>query len=331
MRWTPKTVAALLAAVAFLSCGSRGSAETEAAEEARILRQNGFYRESVALFEEALATAEYDPQLQLELAEAALLAAQAERSRSMRQKAAEALRYLEEHAGDLDLGPVGELWRRLGWEMVRDSDSLQAFGAFESALSYADMSTSFEEEWLFRGSYAAAHLTQVADVPDSLVGTPQSDSLVRIAAERFLIELDRISLARTDLRPLVLSAKASLLPCLDRPEDEILVLTELDRLGQIDPGMRRRRMQLLLDVSWEDLEDGRSVLARERALEVWSSDFVGERVEAAVILGLLAERAGDPDEALDWYRAACDASPDQTAAMSQMAAARRDSLLYLVP
>jgi tetratricopeptide (TPR) repeat protein len=321
-----------LAILPVLACGPSPSDDSsDAAEEARVLRQNGLYREAVALFEEALETGEYDPGVQLELAEAALLAAQSERSRSMRQKAAEALRFLEENPGELDLSPVGELWRRLGWEMSRDADSLQAFQAFENALAYEEMGTSFEDEWLFRGAFASRHIGQVADIPDSLVGTPAADSLVELAAEQYLVELDRVSLARTDLRADVLLAKARLLPMLDRPEDEVMVLTELDRLGQIDPGMRRRRMQLLLEIAWKDLEDAQPVMARERALEVWESDFMGEKVEAAVILGTLAEQAGDPEEALDWYRAACSVSPDLSTAMAQLAAARRDSLLYLIP
>lgn len=312
-------------------CGPPPGDDSSPVEEARILRRNGLYREAVALFEEALATGGYDPAVQLELAEAALLAAQSERSRSMRQRAAEALRTLEENPGDLDLEPAGELWRRLGWEMARDADSLQAFLAFESALEYEGMRTSFEDEWLFRGSFASRHLAQVACIPDSIAGTPEAEELLRLAAEGFIVELDRISLARTDLRASVLSSKARLLPMLDRPEDELMVLTELDRLGRIDPGMRRRRMQLLLETAWNDLDEGRPVMARERALEVWASDFVGEKVEAAVVLGTLAERSGDPEGALDWYRAACDVSPDLTTAMAQLAAARRDSLMYLIP
>lgn len=317
----------------FLGCGGEQDTDyTVKIDEARILRQNGLYREAAALFEEAQIAGEYNPQVQFELAEVALLAAQVERNRMLRQKATEALILFEENPGEVDLNPAGELWRRLGWEMVRDRDSLQAFEAFERALQYEGFVTSFDEEWLFRGTFSASHLTQIAGLPDSISGTSKEDSLLSILADEFLVELDHVSLARTDLRADVLLAKASLYrDYLDLPEDELMILTELDRLGRIDPGMRRQRMQLLLQLTRKDMLQGATVIARERALEVWASDYVGEKVEAAVILGEIAELAGNPDEALQWYRAACSQAPDLTTAAAQIAAARRDSLMYLLP
>jgi len=90
-------------------------------------------------------------------------------------------------------------------------------------------------------------------------------------------------------------------------------------------------MRLLLSLAGEDISAGRLALAREKLLEVWDSDFSGDRVEAAVLLGGMAEDAGRPDEALDWYRSACSAAPGLNGAAAAIAAAKRDSLLYLMP
>ncbi|MBD3369225.1 hypothetical protein GF402_02550 [Candidatus Fermentibacteria bacterium] len=314
-----------------LSCGGRGQG-SDALEEARLLHRAGRYGQSLVMYESILEEGPYDPQLQLEYARTAVLAAQSERSRSFRQRALQALRKLGEEPGDADSSEVGELWRRLGWEMARDHDSLQAYRAFGMSAEHLGMADpSLEEEWLLRGLYAGRHLAQVGGVPDSVRETQVGDSLLAAAAERHLVELDRVPLTRTDLRPSVLIARALLLPYTDRRREELEVLTELDRHGEIDPGWRHRRMQLMLELAREDIEEGRSGLAREKLLEIWSSSFVGEQVEAAVLLGELAEQDNDPEGALRWYRNACSISPDLSTPAARLAAARRDSLLYLMP
>jgi len=317
-------------AVLLAGCGGGGPAE-DSLDQARLLFRAGQYSQALMLYQEITSTCEYDPQVQLEFAETAVLASQAERSRTYRQMALEALTVLDADRGEIDPSVIGELWRRLGWEMARDRDSLQAFGAFDRALLIDGMDQSFEEEWLLRGSYAGSHLSQVAALPDSLFGTGEGDSILAVTAERHLVELERIPLVRTDLREAVLRARAALLPYVDRPEEELDVLTELDRLGGIDPRWRHRRMELLLELAQVDIDHDRANLAREKLLEVWNSDFVGEQVEAALMLGIMSERAGDPSQALQWYRDACQVSPGLGSPAAMEAAARRDSLLYLLP
>ncbi len=313
-----------------LSCDNGQPGENRL-DQARLLFQAGRYSQALMLYEEITGSSEYDPVIQLEYAEVAVLAAQAERSRTYRQMALEALTALDENRGDVEPAIIGELWRRLGWEMTRDRDSLQAYNVFGKALEIENMDQIFEEEWLLRGTYAGNHLSQVSSLSDSLFGTPSADSILALTAEKHLVELDRISLVRTDLREAILRARAILLPYVDRPREELDVLTELDRLGGIDPGWRLRRMELLLELARSDMDEGRESLAREKLLEVWNSDFVGEQVEAAVILGEIAERAGDASQALQWYRNACQVSPSLTSQAAIIAAARRDSLLYLIP
>jgi tetratricopeptide (TPR) repeat protein len=324
-------LAAPLALLLLLPACQGGPSES-ALEEARTLLQAGHYAESVALFEEAMEAGDgVAPELRLEYAEAALLASGAERSRIFRQKALEALTALQADTSFSDRPRLAELWRRLGWEMARDRDSLQAFSAFDSAIVCGGTSSLMEEEWVLRGTFASRHLALVAGVPDSLALTAAGDSMLASAAEQFLIELDRVPLRRTDLRPAVLQAKALLLPITDRSSEELEVLTELDREGGMDPALRERRMRLLLSLAGEDISAGRLALAREKLLEVWDSDFSGDRVEAAVLLGGMAEDAGRPDEALDWYRSACSAAPGLNSPAAAIAAAKRDSLLYLMP
>jgi len=115
-----------------------------------------------------------------------------------------------------------------------------------------------------------------------------------------------------------------------RWSDELEVLTELDRLGSIEPGWRHRRMELLLRSARADLEQGQTAMARERLMEVWSSSFTGVRVDAAVLLGEMAQGAGDARTALLWYTRACQVSPGLTSQSAITAAARRDSLRYFV-
>lgn len=302
-------------------------------EQARTLMASGRYSQALSSYEDALALLDrYDPELQLEMAEAAVLAAQAERSRSARQKAQEALEVLTRSPGEVDPRKIGELWRRLGWEMARDADSLPAYTAFGTAIDCSpELAGVFEEEWLLRGTFAARHLAAVSTVPDSLAGTPGEDSILARTAERHLMELDRIPLVRTDLRTQRLRASARLMQHVpDRWRDELQVLTELDRLGEIDPGWRHRRMELLLRTARRDLSEGQLSLARERLNEVWNSNFTGVRVEAAVLLGEMAQGAGDPQTALQWYTRACQISPGLTSQAALTAAARRDSLRYLV-
>jgi len=322
----------LLGLVLLAVTGCRHGASESTLDEARALRQAGHFAEAVALYEEAMSgAAAVSPEVRLEYAETTLLASGAERSRVMRQKALEALTTLQADTSFTRRNELAELWRRLGWEMARDRDSLQAFAAFDSSIACGGVPALMEEEWLLRGAYAARHLPLVAGVPDSLALTPAGDSLLSAAAERFLVELGRVPLRRTDLRPAVLNAEALLLPFTDRSSEELEVLTELDRAGEIDPALRERRMRLLLELAGQDIAAERSSLAREKLLEVWGSDFAGDRVEAAVMLGRLAEQAGRPGEALDWYRSACSAAPGLSSPAAAIAAAKRDSLLYLMP
>ena len=317
------TTAVLLSA-SFACDNHTGS---DSLDEARLLRQSGRYVQSVMLFEELVAQGDSQPGLLLEFAETAVLAAQAERSSLYRQKAREAVLILSEHPGDIDPREIGELWRRLAWEMARNADSLQAFQCFEHALNY-NIQEIFEEEWLFRGVYAGDHLEMLSDIPDSVIGLPASDSLLSIAAEIYLVELERISRSRTDLREDILKARAALLPYTSRIREELDVLTELDRLGGIQPEERQRRIHLLLDSAEDDIQSGRSILAREKLLEVWNSNFSGERIQAAYMLGLMAEENNSVESALQWYRRACSVSPGSSSLAASLAAARRDSLTY---
>ncbi len=324
------TACALVAAAVLLllpaACGGDGEASSTL-EEARLLRQSGSYSQALLMYEDAVARGDSQPEVLLEMAETAVLAAQAERSTLYRQKAVEALALLTESPGETDGLVIGELWRRLAWEMVRNGDSLQAFQCLENALDLGSQG-GFEEEWLLRGTYAGDHLQSLTDLPDSLAGTPTADSILSVAAEEFIVELDRVPMTRTDLRTDVLKAKADLLPFTGRREDELGVLTELDRLGEIEAGDRQRRIQLLIEVAQQDIEAGREMMARDRLLEVWGSEFAGERIEAAYELGLMSEAEGDPQEALQWYRSACNAARGSTAPIAAMARAKRDSLVY---
>ncbi len=315
-------------------CDTGASGEQEdLLQQARTLMSSGQYEQAMVFYGEALSLAPgYDPLLQLEYAEAAVLSTQADRNRASRQKALEALQILTDTPGTVEPREIGELWRRLGWEMARDSDSLQAYNAFGAAVTTCpDLAGVFEEEWLLRGAFAAWHLSTVSAVPDSLVGTPMEDSILAFHAEIHLVELDRIPLVRTDLRTPRLEATARLMQYApSRWSDELEVLTELDRLGSIEPGWRHRRMELLLRSARTDLEQGQLALARERLMEVWSSSFTGVRVEAALILGEMAQGSGDPQTALLWYTRACQVSPGLTSQAAITAAARRDSLRYFV-
>lgn len=321
---TAFVTAAVLFSVSF-ACDN--SPDSSSLDEARLLRQSGRYVQSVMLFEELVARGDSQPGLLLEFAETAVLAAQAERSSLYRQKAREAVLILSEHPGDIDMREIGELWRRLAWEMARNADSLQAFQCFEHALDY-NIQGIFEEEWLFRGIYAGDHLEMLSDIPDSVVGLPASDSLLSISAEIYLVELERISRSRTDLREDILKARATLLPYTSRISEELAVLTELDRLGGIQPEERQRRIHLLLDSAEEDIGSGRNILAREKLLEVWNSNFSGERIQAAYMLGLMEEGNNSLESALQWYRRACSVSPGSSSLAASLAAARRDSLTY---
>lgn len=325
MRRIPAAAFLLIAA----SCGGGGGASL--LEEARVLRQAGHFSEALVLYGEALSGegAGYDRDAWLEYADTALLACGAERSRPVRQQTLEVLTVLQADSVLRGGARLAELWRRLAWEMLRDRDSLQAFAALESSLVCPDMVQVFEDEWLFRGVYASRHLSLVAGLPDSLASTPEGDALLDESAERHLVELSRIPLMRTDLRSQILGASALLLPFTDRRIEELEVLTELDRMGGIDPALRERRMRLLLSGATEDMAQGRSTLAREKLLEVWDSDFATDRVEAALMLGIMAEESGRTEEALDWYRSACSASPGLGSPAAVEAAARRDSLTFL--
>jgi len=319
--------AAVLAASLAVLAVSCGSPSDDALEEARLLRRSGNYTHATAMYEQVLAQGDSSSEVLMEYADAALLSAQSERTSSSRQKALQALVLLNGGYGDADPRSVGELWRRLGWEMARNGDSLQAFSCFDSSLALG-LQDLFEEEWLLRGSYAGGHLQMLETPPESLAGTPASDSILALAAESYLVELDRIPLARTDLREAILRARLGLLPYTGRHAEELAALTELDRLGGIDPGDRLRRIQLLLDAASEDLEYGRTATAREKLMEVWGTEFSGERTEAACMLGLMAEDAGDPEDALMWYRRACAVAPGATTPAAVLAEAKRDSLTY---
>lgn len=316
------------------ACDSGASGEkADLVQQARTLMASGQYAQALVFYSEAVALQdEYDAELQLELAEAAVLSAQASRSRAARHRAQEALALLTASPGQVEARKIGELWRRLGWEMARDADSLQAYSAFGRAVDcYPDLAGVFEEEWLLRGAYAAWHLSAVSMVPDTLSGTPAEDSILAFNAERHLVELDRIPLVRTDLRASRLRATARLMQYAPaRWSDELQVLTELDRMGEIEPGWRHRRMELLLRSARQDLSQGQVAQARERLMEVWNSSFTGVRVEAAVLLGEMAQGAGDPVTALQWYTRACQVSPGLTSSAAITAAARRDSLRYVV-
>ena len=307
-------------------CGG-GETSSDILEEARLLRQSGNYVQAVMLFEEAVARGDSQPELLLDYAETAVLAAQTERNTLYRQKAKVAVTLLSDNSGDINPREIGELWRRLAWEMARDSDSLQAFHCFENALDY-EIHDTFESEWLFRGVYAGNHLELLAEIPDTLSGSAAADSILTITAEIFLVELDRIPRPRTDLREDILRAKAALLPYTSRREQELEVLTELDRLGGIQPDARLRRVRLLLCVAEADIAENRLTLAREKLLEVWNSNFSGERIESAYIFGLMEEGNGNIESALQWYRRACTVSPGSSSQFALLAAVRRDSLTY---
>ncbi len=307
-------------------CGV-GETGDDTVEEARLLRQSGNYVQAVMLFEEAVARGDSQPELLLDYAFTAVLAAQSERNTLYRQKARVAVTLLSENYGDINPIEIGELWRRLAWEMARNSDSLQAFYCFENALNY-DIQDTFESEWLFRGVYAGNHLELLSAIPDTLAGSAAADSIFAITAEIFLVELDRIPRSRTDLREEILRAKASLLPYTSRIEQELAVLTELDRLGGIQPDARLRRIHLLIEAAESDIAENRRTLAREKLLEVWGSNFSGERIESAYMLGLLEEGNGNIGSALQWYRRACGVSPGSSSQAAVLAAARRDSLTY---
>lgn len=329
MRGTTRTILFLTAAMAGGGCGGPGG-NASMVEEARVLRQAGHFTEALTLYREALDGEEsYQQDIWLEYADTALLACGAERSRPLRQQALEALVVLQSDSTLRGGGRLGEMWRRLAWEMIRDRDSLQAYMALESSLVCDDMVQAFEEEWLFRGVYASRHLSLVSGLPDSMAMTPGGDSILEVSAECRLVELSRIPLMRTDLRGAVLLAMALLLPRTDRRAEELEVLTELDRMGGIDPALRERRMRLLISGATDDIEQNRSALAREKLLEVWDSDFASDRVEAALMLGIMAEGSGRTDEALDWYRSACNAAPGLGSPAALQAAARRDSLMFL--
>lgn len=312
----------------YLSAGC-GGGETSgnSAEEARLLRESGNYVQAVMLFEEAVAHGDSQPELLLDYAETAVLAAQSERSTLYRQKAKVAVTLLSDNPGEINQREIGELWRRLAWEMARNSDSLQAFNCFENALNF-EIQDIFESEWLFRGVFAGNHLELLATIPDTIASSDAADSILTITAEIFLVELDRIPRSRTDLREDILRAKAALLPYTSRTEQELAVLTELDRLGGIQPDARLRRIHLLLDAAQEDITENRRTLAREKLLEVWDSNFSGERIESAYMLGLMEEGSGNIESALQWYRRACSVSPGSSSQAAVLAAARRDSLTY---
>jgi hypothetical protein len=319
--------AALLMTAGIAPLASCGSESEDALEEARLLRRAGNYAQALTLFHQAIVQGDSSSGVLMENADTAVLAAQTERTSMYRQKAREAMVLLSGGYADTDPREVGELWRRLGWEMARSSDSLQSFECFDSALALG-LEDMFEEEWLLRGAYAAGHLELISGLPDSLCGTPSADSLLSISAESYLVELDRIPLVRTDLRASILRAKLGLYPYTGRRTEELAALTELDRLGGIEPGDRLRRIQLLLDAASEDLENNRVAMAREKLMEVWGTDFSGERIEAACMLGLMAEDAADPAEALQWYRRACSVAPGCTTPAALLAQAKRDSLTY---
>jgi len=316
----------LLLFLMLAGCGTEND-NLDILEEARLLRQSGNYVQSVMLYEEMVAHGDSQPELLLEYAETSILAAQSERSSLYRQKALEAMGLVFADTCGIDSREVGELWRRLAWEMARNADSLQAFYCFDNALDF-EIQDIFESEWLFRGTYAGNHLELIAEIPDTLTGSSAADSILRITAEIFLVELDRIPRSRTDLREDILRAKAALLPYTSRLEEELAVLTELDRLGGIQPDARLRRIHLLLDAAEKDIAENREIIAREKLLEVWNSDFSGERIRSAYMLGLMEEGDGNIESALSWYRRACNVSPGSSSQAAVLAAAKRDSLTF---
>lgn len=313
-------------------CGV-GGMEDDILGQADVLFGAGRYSQALSLYEDLSSQIEeYSWELQYRLAETAVLASQADRNRNYRQRAKTALDFLSLNPGQCDSLAIGHLWRRLGWEMVRDSDSLLAFDAFGRAIVVApDLNQVFEEEWLLRGKYASVHLASVVSIDDSLIGTPAEDSILRYAAELHIVELDRIPLVRTDLRGDMLFARAGLLQfTAGRKEDELAVLTELDRMNLLDSSGRQRRMDILIFLAEQDISQGDVVMARERLLEVWNSSFTGVRVQAALQLGIMAELSGNPVDALSWYNRACQVAPGLSSYASMDAAARRDSLRYIV-
>lgn len=207
-----KRILTLLSVVLGLSCGS-GVQDEAALEQAEVLFSAGRYSQALPIYEELCAdTSRYDPALQFRLAETAVLASQSERNRGYRNRARAALQLLSTRPGENDSLSIGHLWRRLGWEMARDNDSLQAYAAFGRAIEIAPgLNQVFEEEWLLRGTYASQHLSSVTDVPDSIAGTPLADSMLAASAEGHIVELGRVSLVRTDLRAGVLTARVRLL------------------------------------------------------------------------------------------------------------------------
>lgn len=326
-----KSIYAALIILAVSGCGNSAMNE-DTREQADVLFSAGRYSQALSLYEElSEQVEEYDWELQYRLAETAVLASQAEWNRNYRQRAKTALDFLSLNPGDCDSLAIGHLWRRLGWEMARDNDSLQAYEAFGKAIETApDLNQVFEEEWLLRGRYASVHLASVVEIADSIMGTQAEDSILRYAAELHIVELDRIPLVRTDLRGDMLFARAGLLQFTEgREEDELTVLTELDRMGLLASSGRQRRMDILLLLAEQDAEQGDAALARERLLEVWNSSFTGVRVQAALQLGIMAQGADNPVDALMWYNRACQAAPGLSSSASMEAAARRDSLRYL--
>ncbi len=327
-----KSIFTALIVLAVSGCGT-GSINEDTREQADVLFNAGRYSQALSLYEDlGSQTGEYDWSLQYRIAETAVLASQVERNRGNRQRAITALDYLSRNPGDCDSLAIGQLWRRLGWEMARDNDSLLAYNAFGRAIEIAPGLTQvFEEEWLLRGKYASVHLASVAQITDSIIGTGAEDSLLRYAAESHIVELDRIPLVRTDLRGETLFARAGLLQfTTGRREDELAVLTELDRMGLLHSSDRQRRMEILLLLAEQDIVKNDIAVARERLLEVWNSSFTGVRVRAALQLGIMAETTGNAVDALMWYNRACQAAPGLSSSASMDAAARRDSLRYLV-
>jgi len=326
--------AALILSIIFGSGCGAGRIDENKREQADVLFNAGRYSQALSLYENIdNQIEEYDWDLQYRLAETAVLASQAERNRSNRQRAKTALDFLSQNPGDCDSLAIGQLWRRLGWEMARDNDSLQAYNAFGRAIQIAPgLNQVFEEEWLLRGRYASVHLASVAELTDSILGTIAEDSLLRYTAELHIVELDRIPLVRTDLRGEMLFARARLLQfTTGRKEDELAVLTELDRMGLIDSSSRQRRMEILLLMAEQDIVQKNDIaMARERLLEVWNSSFTGVRVKAALQMGIIAETSGNTVDALMWYNRACQAAPGLSSSAAMDAAVRRDSLRYLV-
>lgn len=319
----------ILSVISVLSCCS--PPPTNTIDEARLLKESGEFSQSLMIYEELIAQdASVSTDIIHEYAEVSILAAQLERTPYYRNAALTAVSLLDERPGDIDGRIVGELWRRLGWEMERSSDSLQAFHCFDNAI-LCGADNTFEDEWLFRGTWAASHLGYLTEIPDTLEGTPSADSLITLTAEKYLVELDRIPLTRTDIRSGILTARLKLLPFTMRRQDEMQALTELDRIGTITPELRHHRIELLVELAEVDMNENRNTQAREKLLEVWHSNFAGEKIHSAYLLGRLAEMNGNPEEALGWYRNACSVSPTSTSEFAMLAEMKRDSLLYSGP